>query len=291
MFFIKLLAHLPLGFLYAIGSVISFLLYHIFRYRRQVVFENLRRSFPDKDEQTIRGYSREFYNRFSQYAMETLKVFGMKKSDFSKRHAFEFDPRFEEFIRQGKPILMLTSHIFNWEWTLHALAIKLDIPTHVVYQKLSSKAFDKYMLDSRTSKGAIMIEKSNIIRDIAKNRNTQRCVTLLADQSPRKKSKKYWTSFLHQETAFFTGPDMIAKLGDYPAFFFNVKRTSRGHYKIIVEYLMEPPYEKDSQELLEKYVRALDRAIQQDPPGYLWSHKRWKLKREKDEPVAIPAGK
>jgi KDO2-lipid IV(A) lauroyltransferase len=142
------------------------------------------------------------------------------------------------------------------------------------------------MLDSRTSTGARMIEKSDILRDIAKNRNTQRCVVLLADQSPRVNSKKYWTQFLNQETAFFKGPDMIAKMGSYPTFFFNVLRTKRGYYKIKVEYLMEPPYQKDSEELLERYVRALDKAIAQDPPGYLWSHKRWKLKRKPEEPIA-----
>ena len=279
-----------MGFLYLIGAVISFLSCHVFRYRRKVVYRNLRNSFPETDDRTIRKYTREFYKRFAEYAMETLHVTSMNAADFNKRHTFEFDPRFDEFVREGKPILMLTSHIFNWEWTLHALTLRLNIPTHVVYQKLRNESMDKYMYESRTSTGAIMIEKSNILRDIAKNRNEQRCVTLLADQSPRKKSTKYWTRFLNQETAFFTGPDMIAKLGDYPAFFFNVLRTRRGHYHIKVEYLMEPPYEKNSQDLLEKYVRALDAAICQDPPGYLWSHKRWKLKREDDEMVPEQTG-
>ena len=290
MFFIKLLAYLPLGLLYAIGAVISFLMYHVFRYRREVVFSNLSNSFPDTDKSTIRKYTREFYNRFAQYAMETVKVLGMSERDFSKHHEFEFDPRFQQYIREGRPIMMLTSHIFNWEWTLHALVIKLDIPLHAVYQRLSSKAFDKYMIDSRSHTGASLIEKSHVLRDIARNRNVQRCVTLLADQSPRKSTKKYWTRFLNQETAFFTGPDMIAKLGDYPAFFFHVKRIRRGYYNVSVEFLMEPPYEKNSQELLERYVRALDKAIKEDPPGYLWSHKRWKLKREADEPISEGMG-
>ena len=279
MFIVRLLGRLPLGILYLKASFLSFLMYHVFRYRRKVVFDNLKRSFPEADESTIRKYTREFYNRFTEYAVETLRVLRMTKEDFNRHHTFEFDPRFHQFIQEGKPILMLTSHIFNWEWTLHALALQLEIPTHVVYQKLRNQSVDKYMYDSRTSTGVKMIEKSSILRDIAKNRNLQRCVTLLADQSPRKKSQKYWTEFLNQETAFFTGPDMIAKMGDYPAFFYNVLRTKRGHYHIKVEYLMEPPYEKNSMELLEKYVRALDTAIQQDQPGYLWSHKRWKLKK------------
>ncbi|MEJ2005553.1 MAG: lysophospholipid acyltransferase family protein, partial [Cyclobacteriaceae bacterium] len=233
----------------------------------------------------MKKYTREFYNRFAEYAMETVKVFGMNERNFARHHQIEFDPRFDEIVMEGKPVLLLTSHIFNWEWTLHALVVKLDIPVHGVYQKLSSKLFDKYMYDSRRHTGAELIEKSHVLRDIAKNRDKQRCIALLADQSPRKNTKKYWTYFLNQETAFFTGPDMIAKLGNYPAFFYNVKRIKKGFYKIKVEYLMDPPYEKGSQQLLEKYVQALDNAIQQDPPGYLWSHRRWKLKREATEPI------
>ncbi|MCA6074441.1 lysophospholipid acyltransferase family protein [Fulvivirga sedimenti] len=283
MFIIKLLGRLPLRILYLKAAFLSFLLYYVFRYRRKVVFDNLRRSFPDEDEATIKGYTREFYNRFTQYAVETLKIMNMSHDEIIAHNELEVDPRLDEFIAQGKAILLLTSHIFNWELTLHGICVQTSIPFSVVYQRLSSKTFDKYMLDSRTSTGATMIEKAQIIRDIARNRNNQRYVTLLADQSPRKASQKYWTNFLNQETAFFTGPDIIAKMGDYPAFFLNVLRVEKGKYRIRLEYLMEPPYEKDSQELLERYVRALDKAIQQDPPGYLWSHKRWKLKREEGE--------
>ncbi len=283
MFFIKLLGRLPLRILYLKAGFLSFLLYHVFRYRRKVVYENLRRSFPDKDEATIKGYTREFYNRFTQYAVETVKIMNMSRDEMISRNELEVDPRLDEFIQQGKGILILTSHIFNWELTLHGICVQASIPFSVVYQRLSNKNFDQYMLDSRTSTGAIMIESAQIIRDIAKNRNTQRYVTLLADQSPRRSSQKYWTNFLNQETAFYTGPDIIAKMGNYPAFFLNVLRLEKGRYRIRLEYLLEPPYEKDSQELLERYVRALDKAIQQDPPGYLWSHKRWKLNREDEE--------
>ena len=105
-------------------------------------------------------------------------------------------------------------------------------------------------------------------------------LVMLADQSPQQGTQKYWTNFLNQDTAFFLGPQMISYLTRMPVFFYRVRRVSRGKYSIHIQFLSDPPSEKGENHIIELYVRSLEEAICEDPPAYLWSHKRWKLKKD-----------
>ena len=51
--FIYLLALLPFPLLYFFSDGVYFLIYHVLRYRRKVVRQNLTNSFPEKPEKEI----------------------------------------------------------------------------------------------------------------------------------------------------------------------------------------------------------------------------------------------
>jgi KDO2-lipid IV(A) lauroyltransferase len=45
----------------------------------------------------------------------------------------------------------------------------------------------------------------------------------------------------------------------------------------------DPPYAKDDIGVLRNYIRESEKLIRDDPSQYLWSHKRWKYSRPKNE--------
>ena len=55
------LSLLPFCLLYALADVVFVLLYHIFRYRRKVVRNNLVTSFPDMSGKEVKRVERRFY--------------------------------------------------------------------------------------------------------------------------------------------------------------------------------------------------------------------------------------
>jgi KDO2-lipid IV(A) lauroyltransferase len=57
-------------------------------------------------------------------------------------------------------------------------------------------------------------------------------------------------------------------------------RLARGRYVLVFEPLNEPGEKLAAGEITTRYARALERWIRDDPPGWWWSHRRWKLKRE-----------
>ena len=56
---------LPLPVLYLASDILFFFLYHFPSYRRQVVFTNLKNSFPEKTEKELRLIEKKFYRHFA----------------------------------------------------------------------------------------------------------------------------------------------------------------------------------------------------------------------------------
>ncbi|MBL6449746.1 lysophospholipid acyltransferase family protein [Fulvivirga sp. 29W222] len=280
MILLKLFSRLPMWLLYTLSDLMFVTIYYLAGYRKRVVANNIRNSFPKMSEQEVKSAVKEFYRRFMDFVMETLKAFTITGEELTARVKFTNVQDVQSYADKQQSILVIASHQFNWEWALLTGCIVLPFPVDAVYQKLSNKGFNDLMLKTRSRFGGQPIEKSNILRAVLKNPDRLRALGIVADQSPRRKSPKYWTNFLSQDTAFFLGPEQIAKLAKYPTFFFKVNRVKRGYYTVELVKLTEPPYEKDNHAILEAYAKATEELVKEDPAGYLWSHKRWKLKRE-----------
>ena len=63
----------------------------------------------------------------------------------------------------------------------------------------------------------------------------------------------------------------------------NVKRPKRGYYEVTPELLFLEPKDTADGEICEKFTKRLEEEIIKEPSTWLWSHKRWKHKREKAE--------
>ena len=113
-----------------------------------------------------------------------------------------------------------------------------------------------------------------------KLRKDLHALAIVADQFPgHPNDKKYWTIFLNQETAFYQSVQQIAAISKNVVVYFGCQRIRRGYFECDLELLTAPPYEKNDNTVVEKYVKAVERNIRRQPDGWLWSHNRWKMKR------------
>jgi Kdo2-lipid IVA lauroyltransferase/acyltransferase len=58
---LKLFSYLPFRLLYLVSDLLYLVIYHIVRYRRVVVKENLQRSFPQKTRRELHRIEKEYY--------------------------------------------------------------------------------------------------------------------------------------------------------------------------------------------------------------------------------------
>ncbi len=70
---------------------------------------------------------------------------------------------------------------------------------------------ERYFLAIRSKFGARMLSSKSIRQEIGAIRDA-RALGLVADQVPRTSPERHWTTFLHQDTAFFKGPERMARL-------------------------------------------------------------------------------
>lgn len=281
MFLFKLLSRLPFPILYAFSDFLFVVSYYVIGYRINVVRKNLRSSFPEKSLSELKKIEKQFYKDLCDYGVETLKLLTISKEELMKRLVYKNPEIAQPFADRGQSIILLTSHQFNWEWLLTSGCLYLPFTVDFVYQRQSSKLFDHFSLESRSRFGAYPIERSQVAREAIRRKNILRGVAIMADQFPgHHRDKKYWTTFMNQDTAFFLGLGQVAYITQYPAIFFGVKKIKRGHYEAEGFVVSQPPYEKESQQIVEDYVKATEEIIRQNPSGWLWSHNRWKRERE-----------
>ncbi|MDN5217443.1 lysophospholipid acyltransferase family protein [Fulvivirgaceae bacterium BMA12] len=282
MVFLKLLSRIPLNILYVLSNLVYFITFYIAGYRKKTVYTNLRNAFPEKSDQEIRDIAKAFYKRFSDFAVEVLKGITISAEALNSRVKFTNVEILEPFRSKNQSVVVLASHQFNWEWGLLAGCLQLPFPIDAVYQRLSNKAFDQLMLDTRSRFGGNPIEKNSALLEIMRQKDRLKALGIVADQSPTQDAPKHWTNFLNQPTAFYLGAQQISRLAGYPAFFMHIKYISRGKYEVKLINIGLPPYEKGSFNIIENYARETEKAIARDPAGWLWSHQRWKLERPAD---------
>lgn len=286
MFFVKLFSKLPFFVLYGISDFAYFLIYRVIGYRKKVVFENLHNSFPEKTETEIKQIAKDFYHHIADLFTEYLKGYSISKEEILKRVNIVNPEIVRNYTDKNTPVIIVTGHIGNWEWLLHPLNL-MEIPMDIVYQKLSSTFFNDLTLFIRSRFATTpMIEKDDTLRKTFERKDVVRALVMGSDQSPQNWKSAYWTTFLNQDSGFFTGTERIARKFDYPVIFSEMRRIRRGYYEIEFTEIAKPDY-KDFQsgEITERFVRILEKSIHKHPADYLWSHRRWKHKRTETDEV------
>lgn len=282
------LSRLPMAVLYVFADVIYVLLFYITGYRKKVVLHNLKNSFPEKEETEISLIRKRFYRQFADVVVEILKMGSISPEEMRRRVHFTNPELPQQFIKEGRSVLVLGSHACNWEWILSSSSIWFDFPVDGVYKPLTNTFFETFMLHLRSRLGPHLVPMKDTLRSFIRRKNENRAIALLSDQTPPRGEIQYWTTFLNQETAFYVGADKLAAAFQYPVLFVGVRRLKRGYYEITTELIHDGKTKLNPDEHLitEIYARKLENLIRKYPADYLWSHKRWKHKRPATEPLA-----
>lgn len=287
--FYRMLARLPLALLYALSSTAYLLVYHVARYRRDIVADNLAAAFPELEPARRRMLERRFYRHMCDIAAETFALAGMPDAAFHPRVTLVNPEVMGPFIERRQSLLLLSSHQGNWEWLQRAIAAALPCPLHAIYKPLHDSAMDRFIAETR---GKFMepIAFQDAGREMLRRRREFHVFAMLADQAPFKKDKRHWQSFLGRRASFYLGPQKIAEATQFPVFYVTMHQVRRGHYQVSFELLAAPPHERGGTAILDRYVAAAESAIRLQPETWLWSNRKWKHRPPADAAVEADAG-
>jgi KDO2-lipid IV(A) lauroyltransferase len=274
--FIYVIASLPFRLLYLVSDLLYYLL-RLSGYRKEVVINNLKNSFPEKTPKEINQLCENYFRYLCDLILETFKTLKMNEDESAKRCVFVGNEWLERFQKEGRSIILVLGHYGNWEWAGPGFQLKSGFPLNVIYRPLSHPYFEKMMVRMRTRFNTRITPVNLTLRDMVAHRNEQTAIAFIADQSAPKEA--HWMNFLHQDTAVFTGPEKLAIKFDFPVVYLNITRPRRGYYEISFELITAEPRKTAENEISEKFMKRLEAEILKNPTPWLWSHKRWKHKR------------
>jgi len=285
MFAIKLISLLPLTVLYIFSDTLYLIGYYLLGYRKKVIRQNLLYAFPEKTDEERRKIEKEFFRNLTDSFAETIKMYTISKEELAKRvQIVNYELALSQ-IEKNQVVVGVTGHFFNWELHLQHMMANISTKVDVVYLKVNSPFFENLMKTIRSRFGGGLVERATFQRDYLRKRDQPRLIVLAADQRPGKSEIRYWTPFLHRETAFFEGAEKLAKRFGHSVIYSHAAKPKRGHYVFTYQPLSSPPYDNDAEHsITDEFVRRMEANIRENPALYLWSHNRWK---EKKSPVSV----
>ena len=241
--------------------------------------QNLQIAFPEKAGEERVRIAKDFYHKFIDSMIETIKLLSAPDSFFEKRFTGNWEV-VDEFYNSGKSVQLHLGHNFNWEWGNVVLQKKIRYQVLGVYMPISNKSFDRLFQKLRSRSGSKLLNAHKMGKEFLPYRNTRYCLGLIADQSPARMQNAGWHDFFDRKTAFTSGPARNAIKNDTVVIFAFITRPKRGYYNVTFSVAETEPQTGTEQELTEKFVRYLENVIRNNPSMWLWSHRRWKRKWE-----------
>jgi len=279
-FFLYLLSLLPFWFLYLVADLIFVMLYYIIGYRRNVVEENLRNSFPEKSDGERKNIEKKYFKYMADLMVETIKSVSMSAAETQRRVRCTNPELMDHYFAQGKSIMAAAGHYCNWEMACLDFGFLTNNRRIVVYKPQSNAVFTEFFNRTRSRFGVTMVSMKQTLRKLVEYKDELSFTVLAADQTPTREDAKYFTDFLNQPTAVFLGVEKLAKIGDSVVIFYKIDLVKRGYYTYTFVPLAEDPKNTKPHEITELHVKYLESMIRQKPEYWLWSHRRWKIKPE-----------
>ncbi len=274
--FVIPLSLLPLRILYLFTDFFYILIILFIPYRKKVVHENLKRSFPDKKDKEIRTIERKFYRHFTDLLAEGIKNLTISKEQLSKRLVVKNTEIMDKLYKEKKSVLLVSGHYNNWEWLITSQNNLFSHQAMGIGMPLTSKFWDKKINERRSRYGMKVVNVKNFKTAIEAEKNNPIAILVLSDQSPGDSRKSYWMNFLNQQTAVLFGAEQMANEYNFAVVFFAMKKVKRGYYEMDLSLISDEPKAMRWGEITEQHAKMLEKEIVAAPEFWIWSHKRWK---------------
>ena len=264
-----LISFLPFKVLYSISMIISLINNYLIKYRAEVILKNITLSFPALNSIEKKRFLFKFYIKFFNTIVEIIKSLSLDKREIEKRIKINNINIIEQSIKRKKSIILVGSHLGNWEWLLLRLSLIKNINLSAVYKPLSNKWINYIMLKIRTKFNTSLIPLDKWHSFILKNRNTPSTIFFVTDQVPENNKSSIRINFLNQSTLFHLGPEKTSKLLEAEVYYINLTIQKTGFYDVHFQTLKK-------EDITKSYVNLLEKNIKKQPLYWLWSHRRWK---------------
>ncbi|MEW6042011.1 MAG: lysophospholipid acyltransferase family protein [Elusimicrobiota bacterium] len=270
---------LPECLSYLLGIMLARLVEAVLVKRKNIVLDNLRKSFPEKKEEEIKQIAADAWKNVGIIASEFARSFYLKKESIHKKFVFVNEENLISALKQRRGVILLASHIGNWELMGMACAVK-GYKILVIARQLRNKPGSDYIKAVRERSGLKIVYEHEAVGECIKTLKDGNCVAIIIDQHIAEGSVA--VDFLGRP-AFTTSliPLLVKKTGAPVVPFYNV-RTETGKYYVFFEEQLKLSesnnFKNDIIENTQMLSKVVERWVRNYPSQWFWLHNRWKEK-------------
>ena len=278
--FIWLISRLNFTIIYLISDFLYYVLYYVFSYRKSVVRENLKLAFPKMPKKERLKLEKNIFRNLTDVFLETFKSINVSEEELKKRFVFKYTEVLERVYNNNQNVIVMCSHYCCWEWVFGVRNVT-NFKINAIYKQLSNKYFDRLTKSRRSKFDANMIKTKDTFKEISRKSELKELnwYGFASDQSPKKSKAVYWNYFLNNWVPIHIGAEVIAKKYNMAIVFMDVQKIKRGYYEASFSLITDKPKDFKDFQLTEKYIRIVEKQIQNKPEYYTWTHRRFKHRK------------
>ena len=275
-----LISLVPLPVARAAGRLLGNLWQRLDKRHRLIVEQNLRESFPDKDQAWLEATAKGCFQHVAQVMCEIPQLVRRSPASMEKLVRWHGVENVRAARAKGKGVFILTGHFGNWEWASQA-AYKIVGQAALVARPIDWPPADRLVNFWRTKSGHKTVPKAGSARTLLRALKQGRVVALLLDQNVDWYDGE-WVDFFGRPACSNKGLALLARATGTPVVPFHSVRAKDG--KLDVYFGEEVPLVKTDDKTMDiwnntqNYTRVLEDIIRQNPEQWFWLHQRWKTK-------------
>lgn len=273
---------MPRRMLLFTGRQLGKLAYALFPSEKRKTIIHLSQAFPEKSTEEISAISRKVFINIGMNFAELIWLPRMKPRHMDKIVEFENIGLLHRLKKSGKPVLIITGHIGNWE-LLAAAAAHKGFPSAVIARKQNNSWLNEKIIKLRNKWNVETILRdepgsSKRILNVLKNGGF---LATLMDQDT--KIDSVFVDFFGRKAYTPSGPAAISLRSGCEVVIAYIHRNSSLKHKVKFKYV-EPIARSGLKDIdvvnrTHQFTYLLEEAIKEHPDQWVWMHKRWKTQQ------------
>lgn len=250
---------------------------------------NLERCFPSLTEAQRHRLARQSVQHMFMLGVELLHTTRLVRLDTWRKYCEteNFHDTLQLLLNNEKGLIMLTGHYGNWEILGYVLAT-LGFGSTAVARPLDNPYISDWVLGVRERQGQKIVGKKGATAEITNLLASGGVVGFVADQNAG--SKGIFVDFFGRKASTYKSIGLLAMQYEVPVVVGYARRLDgRFRFRIATQDIIFPKDWKEQPDPLmyitQRYTRAIEHFVRDDPSQYLWLHRRWRSRPKGEEPL------
>jgi KDO2-lipid IV(A) lauroyltransferase len=264
----------------ALGRQLGLLAYILAFKRRRLTIRNLEMALGSEiPPRELREIARRSFKHLGTLIAEFFELSRLTPESVSDIATFEGENYLDEALRQGRGVLVLSSHMGNWDFMSAAFALR-GYPLALITKSSRSEAINKMWMQNRADRGVKILKGRGTMKESLRHLKNGGVVGFAMDQNARR-TEGVFVPFFGREACTLTSLALLARRTGAPVVPVHTFRTDRGHHIVIEEPVQHdqlPDQDLDIVERTRVYTQWVEKVIRYHPDQWTWLHDRWKTR-------------